>query len=53
MDRVFTSEDVDEIVETDAAVALICAFEGGLQFAVLCLGEDAPLLVEYLFEVYS
>lgn len=48
---VVTSDDVDEVVEGDAAVALVSLLEGCLQLAVLSLGEDAPLLVEQLFEV--
>lgn len=46
-----TSQDVDEIVETDTTISLISFFEGSLKFAVLGSGEDAPFLVEELFEV--
>lgn len=46
-----TSDDIDEIVETNAAIALVCAFEGSLEFTILGFGQDAPLLVEEFFEV--
>lgn len=52
LDRVLrTADDIDEIVETDASIALFGAFVGSLEFCVLCLGEDAPLLVEQFLKV--
>ena len=40
-----TSDDVDEIIETDASVALISLLEGYLQLGVLVFGDDVPLFV--------
>lgn len=41
-----TAQNVNEVVEANASVSLVSAFKGGLQLAVLGLGEDAPFLVE-------
>lgn len=48
-----TLDDIDEIVEGDASVALVGLLVGGLQLAVLSFGQDAPLLVQQLLKVYS
>lgn len=48
-----TSDDIDEIIEADASIALIGPLEGYLKFRVLIFGDDVPLFVGELVEVYT
>lgn len=50
---VVTFDDVDKVVEADTTVSLIGLLECDLQLGVLVLGDDAPLLIEDIVEIYS
>lgn len=51
MAGVGTADDVDHIVEADAAVALVGPLEGGLQLRVFVFGQDRPFFVQQLVEI--